>query len=213
MEKFKRYILPAMIVVISFILAIVVFPKLPVQVPAHWNYRGEVDGYMGRFWGAFMLPVVTLAMYLLFLIIPGIDPKKRNIAKFRGYFDNFIILIMLFMMTMFVYTLLWTFGHQISITYFMTVAFAILFYYVGVLIGNAQQNWFIGIRTPWTLDNVEVWDKTHQLGGKLYQWVAGLSLLGLFFADQAIIITLVLISGVSVFLVVYSYVLHRQLVK
>jgi uncharacterized membrane protein len=108
------------------------------------------------------------------------------------------------------FILLWNGGIQVSIGLVLPPAFAALYYEIGVLIGQAKPNWFIGIRTPWTLSSPKVWEKTHALGGRLYR-IAGLTaLLGIFFPDVAVLFILVPALGVSLYLVVYSYREYRK---
>ncbi|MCD6528067.1 SdpI family protein [bacterium] len=104
------------------------------------------------------------------MIIPKIDPLKKNLEKFRNYFERFFILLFLFLFYLYLLTIFWNLGLRFYIGQAMIPALAILFYYCGVLLEKAKRNWFIGIRTPWTLSSDEVWDKTHQLGGRLFNY-------------------------------------------
>ena len=89
MKLKKAEIINLLIVMASVIFAIIVYPKMPEIVSSHWNSAGQVDGYMNRFWGTFILPIVLSAIWLLFIIVPRVDPKKSNIEKFRNQFDGF----------------------------------------------------------------------------------------------------------------------------
>jgi uncharacterized membrane protein len=164
MKHTKKVIL--LLIVLSFAVSFYFYPRLPERVASHWNAAGVVDGYMSRFWGAFLMPVVISAMAMLFLLLPKIDPLKANYEKFRRYFDGFIILIMLFMGYIHGLSIAWNLGIYFNFSFAMLPPMAILFYGVGVLTQNAKRNWFVGIRTPWTLSSDEIWDKTHQLGGR-----------------------------------------------
>ena len=84
--------------------------RLPDQIASHWNIHDEVDGYMPKFWGVFMLPLITLGMFLLFLVIPAIDPLKANIVQFREAFNRFSVLLGGFMSYLFGLTLGWRRG-------------------------------------------------------------------------------------------------------
>lgn len=183
---------------------------MPDFMASHWNMRGEVNGYMSKFWGLFLMPLLALAMWLLFLLIPKIDPLKHNIQKFREYFDNFIALIILFLFYIYVLTLVWNLGYRFDLTQMMLPAFAILFYYSGVLISKTKQNWFIGIRTPWTLSSENVWKKTHKLGSKLFKACALISLLGLFFVNFAFWLVIIPVILSSVYVFIFSYLEHKK---
>lgn len=191
-----------------------VYSRLPDQMASHWNTANQVDGYISRFWGAFLMPVITVGMLLLFLVIPQIDPLKANIAQFREYFNAFIALIVVFLVYMHILTVLWNLGYDgFNIGAAMLPAMGLLFIFAGIMMGKAKRNFFIGIRTPWTLSNDRVWDKTHQLGSKLFIISGIFALLGAFFADYAIWFILVPVLGSTLFLLVYSYVLYQQETK
>lgn len=94
------------------------------------------------------MPIVTIAMWLLFLLIPKIDPLKKNIEKFRKYYDNFILLMILFLFYIFLLTIAWNKGVRFDMTTAIIPAIGILFYYIGSLMSYIKRNWFMGIRTP-----------------------------------------------------------------
>ncbi len=194
------------IILLSFAIGIYLYPQMPDRFPSHWNAAGEVDGYLPKFWGLFLLPLMSVGLFLLFLAIPRIDPLKHNIQKFRNYFDGFIFLLMAFFLYIYLLTILWAFGFIFNFIYAMVPAFSALFYYAGVLTENAKQNWFIGIRTPWTLSSERVWDKTHKLGGRLFKVAAIIGLAGLLFQDYAIWLVIIPVIFVAAYTVVYSYV-------
>ena len=202
---------------ISLILTILLFgvawyfyPQLPERVASHWNMKGEVDGYMGRFWGAFLFPFIVMGMLLVFLLIPRIDPKKQNIEKFRAHFDHFVLSFLLFMSYVYGLTLAWNLGSQFNITQWLSPAFDVLFYRIGVLIGHAEQNWMIGIRTPWTLSSSVVWQKTHRLGAKLFKVSAFIALLGFVLPDCAMWFVLIPVLVSSLWVCIYSYLEYKK---
>jgi len=198
------------IVILSFAIAVYLYPMMPDRVASHWNVQGQVDGYTDKFWGLFIMPLVSIALLLLFVAIPRIDPLKENIQKFRKTFDIFVILVLLFLLYLFGLTIIWNFGTKFNMIWALVPAFVGLFYYVGILIENAKRNWFIGIRTPWTIMNENVWNRTHKLGGKLFKISALIAVLGMLFEDYALWFVLVPIIAVSAYLVVYSYFEYQK---
>lgn len=186
-------------------------PRMPEQMASHWNAAGQVDGYMSKFWGLFLMPVMAAGMLLLFLAIPQIDPLKANIAKFREYFNTFIALLMVFLFYMQGLTLAWNLGYTgFDMGTAMLPALGLFFVYAGVMMAKAKRNWFIGIRTPWTLSSDTVWDATHRLGAKLFIGSGLLAILGVFFGAYALWFVFVPLLGSALFLVVYSYVLYQR---
>ena len=207
----KSEIIILVILAVSFAIAVYLYPQMPDQMASHWNTQGEVDGYMPKFWGLFLMPLVTAGLFLLFIAIPKIDPLKKNIEKFRRYYDTFVILIIAFFFYIYLLTLFWSQEYRFSMIQMMSPAFAILFYYIGILVENSKRNWFIGIRTPWTLSSDRVWDKTHKLGGKLFKITGAVVIFGIFFPDLAIYFVLIPVIFVAVYTIVYSYFEYQKL--
>jgi len=208
----KINILALAIIIISFAVGFYFYSLMPETVASHWNERGEVNGYMPKFWGLFLMPIISLVLFFLFLLIPRIDPLKENIDKFRKYFDRFILLIIMFLFYIYLLTIFWNLGGIFNMTLLMTPPMGILFYYAGVLIENAKRNWFIGIRTPWTLSSDNVWDKTHKLGGKLFKIGGIITVLGVFFPKYSFYFIFPIFL-ISIYLVVYSYSEHKKEVR
>lgn len=203
MNKIQLIII--LIILTSFGIGIYFYQQLPSVMASHWDAKGEVNGYMSKFWGTFLMPLISILIFLLFILIPQIDPLKENIKKFKKYFDVFILLIMLFLFVLYLWTILWNVGYELNIIYFILPAIAVIFFYAGILIEHAKRNFFIGIRTPWTLSSDTVWDKTHKLGSKLFKATAIISLLGLIFIDWAFYILIFSSLVASLYTIIYSY--------
>ncbi len=186
--------------------------QLPEQMASHWNVNDEVDDYMSKPWGVFMMLLVTLGMFVLFLVIPAIDPLKANIAKFRESFNLFIVLIVAFMLYVHGLTLAWNLGNtNFKMSTSMLPAMGLLFIFVGFMLRKAKRNFFIGIRTPWTLSSDYVWDKTHQLGATLFMAAGVLAFIGGIFGGMtAFWFLFVPVISSTLFLLVYSYLLYRN---
>ncbi len=119
---------------------------------SHWDANDQVNGYISKFWGVFLMPLITLGMLVLFLVLPNIDPLKANIAQFRESFNLFIVLIVAFMLYVHGLTLAWSLGYQdFKMSAAMLPFMGVLFIAVGWMLRKAKRNFFIGIRTPWTL--------------------------------------------------------------
>lgn len=197
------------ILAVSLCLAMIFYPQMPEQMASHWNIKGEVDGYLPKFWALFLAPFVIAGIGVLFSLIPRIDPLKKNIEAFRGYYNGFIAVIAGFMLLLQVHGILWHAGVQISPNRLIPAAIGGLLYYAGVMMMHAKRNWFIGIRTPWTLSSDKVWDKTHQVGGRLFKWAGIIALFGLVFPNQAVWLLLIPVFGIVIYTVIYSYVEYQ----
>jgi len=195
----------------SLLAGVLLWDRFPNQMASHWNINDQVDGTMSRFWGVFILPVITTGMLLLFMIFPMIDPLKANIAKFRPIFNLFIVLIILFMTYIWTLTIFWNLGStNFKMSSAMLPAIGLLFLFLGYLLRKAKRNWFIGIRTPWTLSSDRVWDETHRLGSVLFYVCAILALAGSLFGSYSFWFVIIPTLSVSLFLIVYSYFAYRR---
>jgi uncharacterized membrane protein len=190
------------------------YSHLPERVPIHWNIYGEVDGYGGRFTGAFGIPLLTLAVYILMVVTPRIDPKKANYAKFTGAYKAFLAAFVVFMLTIQTAAMLFTFGYNVNIGVITQIGIGLLFVVMGNYLTRVRHNYFFGIKTPWTLANETVWRKTHRFGGILFV-VAGLLTIASVFTWPEIrfVVTIASAIGVSLISMVYSYLVYRKLEK
>jgi len=205
-------ILSLIIILAVTIASAIVYPRLPEMAASHWNAAGQVDDTMPRFWAAFLMPLISVGLLLLFLAIPAIDPMKANIAKFGSYYNAFIALIIVFMLFIHVVTLVWNLGYdQFNIGNAILPAVGLILIFAGVMMMKAKRNFFIGIRTPWTLSNDTVWEETHKLGGKLFIAAGIITVLTIFLGEDGIWIMLP-VALLAVFIpIVYSYVLWRRI--
>lgn len=205
-------ILVLVMIIGATIAGLLLWNRLPDQMASHWNINDEVDGYMSKFWGVFMVPLITLGMFLLFLVIPAIDPLNANIAQFRESFNLFIVLFVAFMLYIYGLTLAWSLGYTgFKMSASMLPAIGLLFIFIGFMLRQAKRNFFIGIRTPWTLSSDRVWEKTHRIGSLLFMLSGALAVIGSFFGGAtALSMVMVPILGSTIFLVIYSYVLYKQ---
>ena len=176
----------------------------------HWNASGVVDGYSSRIWGLFLLPLISVGLFLLFLAIPRIDPLK-NIGKFGKHYWGLVVSLLAFLLYLDSLVISWNLG-LVSFSMFQALAPPIggLFYYLGVVTENAKRNWFVGIRTPWTLSDERVWDRTHKLGGKLFKICGLLALFGIVSESFALFLILAPIILVSIYLTTYSYFEYQR---
>lgn len=204
-------IVSALLIIVITLAGLLLWNSFPDQMASHWNEQDQVDGYMSKFWGVFMVPLLMAGLTLLFLAIPHIDPLKKNIADFRGVFNIFIVLFNVFMAFIHALTLAWNLGHTgFRMSIVMLPAMGLLFIFIGILIRKAKRNFFIGIRTPWTLSSDRVWDETHRLGSKLFIAAGVVTFIGILFPDQAFILLMVSVIAASLISVLYSYLVWRR---
>ncbi|MAF43551.1 MAG: hypothetical protein CMI54_05210 [Parcubacteria group bacterium] len=207
----KKEILPIALIALAFIVGSFLYPVLPDKMPTHWNIQGEVDAWSTKNFGVFFFPVITLGIYFLMTLIPLIDPLKRNYPKFHTPYFFFRTLFVFFFVAIYFYTLSAALGTKININYFIFPAISILFILIGLFIPKIKKNYFVGIRTPWTLHSEEVWDKTHQFSGKLFVAAGIIALTSLFFPKYSFIMVIGPILSASFISIIYSYFIFRKI--
>jgi uncharacterized membrane protein len=200
-------------IVLSFIIGMMAYPYMPGMVASHWGMDGQVNGHMPRFWGVFLLPMVSLAVFLLLFFFVRADPLIRNTKAYKVYPEWIFILIMGFMLYLQILMLAYNLGFAFNFTVWMIPAFAVFFFFLGIVIEKSKRNYTVGIRTPWTLADDQVWQETHLLGGKLFKIVAVLTLIGMFFSAYSIWFFLVPVVAASLIVVIYSYYVYEKLYK
>jgi uncharacterized membrane protein len=158
------------IVLAPFVYLAIIWNTLPEKVPTHWNFKGEIDKWGDKYSLIvllFLLPVLT---YVLMLVIPKIDPKKK-IELMGGKYYQLKFILVLFMSALVFIILFITKNQSMSSPNLIFIPIGVLFIALGNYFKVIQPNYFIGIKTPWTLESKEVWKLTHALAGKL--WIAG----------------------------------------
>lgn len=209
----KSEVFVLVLAALSLCVSVCLYPLMPEKVASHWNVRGEVDGYLPKLWGLFLLPIIFTGVALLLIAVPRIDPLKENIMAFRKYYDGFIILFSLFLFSIHLQVILWNIGVRVSPATTVPIGVGLLFFYIGILCENSRRNWFIGIRTPWTLSSDRVWEKTHRLGGKLFKAAGVIAMLGALIQEHAFILILAPIIFAAAYTIIYSYVEYQKEVK
>jgi uncharacterized membrane protein len=201
---------PLGIIGIMFLIGIFFYQQMPQLIPTHWDSAGAVNGYSTRFVGLFLLPIITLGIYLFFLLIPRIEVYKENLSKFSSYFFGFKLVFVLFFFSLYIVTIFQAKGFLFNMNYFIMPALAILFFYIGHILPFVKRNFFIGIRTPWTLSSDHVWEKTHKAGGIVFKAFGVIMLCGIFFVPLSVFFILVPLIFGAAFLVIYSYKIFRE---
>ena len=199
-----------MMLILSFLVALVLYPIMPDPMPSHWNAQGEVDGYMSKFWGMFLMPLITLGIVLLFLAIPRIDPLKANIALFIDSYNIMMVAFVAYMLYIYALTLLAALGYGFNMTFMLLPAMGVLSIIIGYQIGKAKRNFFVGIRTPWTLSSDTVWAKTHQLGKWMFMGAGAVSILCVPVGEVGFWIMMITLMAAAFVPIVYSYFLWKR---
>jgi uncharacterized membrane protein len=198
--------IPLFIVVAAIVASASVYRRLPETIPTHWDVNGQVNGWSSRAFGAWITPVLLLGLWALVRILPAIDPRGANYAKFGGAFEAIIESLMLFLLAMHILVLRAGLGQSAPIQRVVPIGVGFLLIVVGNLLPRMRPNWFIGIRTPWTLSSDRVWEKTHRFGGRVFFAGGILIVLSAFASPHAasiVLMTVVVLAAAAV--LIYSY--------
>lgn len=208
----KTRILMWIVAIAPLVLVAVTYNRLPDKIPTNWSVSGEI-AYGSKttlWWLAGISPVLAA----LLMAVPKIDPRKRNYEKFRGFYDAFAPFIMVFLFAMVALIISESLNPgRIPVAKTVTAGLGLLYAFIGNIMPKFKSNFFIGIKTPWTLSSDEVWKKTHRLGGFLF-----------FFGGIATVIMVLLVEEIPMFIglgvitaaaaigpVVMSYVWYKRL--
>jgi immunity protein, SdpI family len=209
MKLQRGEVLALVLVVVALLMSVVFYGRLPEQVPSHWNIRGEVDGYSSRPVGAFFMPAVMAGLWLLFLALPAISPRGFRFESFRAVWGILQSTILGLLLLVHALMLSAAMGKPVDVTRGAEAGVGLLIAVLGNFLGKVSRNFFVGIRTPWTLASEEVWLRTHRLGGKLFV-LAGLAMFVLTLAGAGPITTTVPLFAAALASVAASYFIYRN---
>jgi uncharacterized membrane protein len=200
----------ALMLILTAVMTLVAYPVMPDVVASHWNAAGELNGTMPKFWGLALIPLLMYGFCALFMVLPRIDPLRNNYQKFQDYYEGFILVFAAFFFFIQLQIILWGQGIRVSPNLTMPVMIGGLFVYIGFLMEHAEPNWFVGIRTPWTLSSTSVWKKTHQRAGTLFKLAGVVSMIGALAGIYASLFILIPAIAVAFYTVIYSYVEFKK---
>jgi uncharacterized membrane protein len=206
----KKELVPLTLILLMFIASSFLYSSMPEKMPIHWNSKGEIDGYGSRFTGLFLMPIITLIIYIVLSMIPKIAVYKKNIQAFYFYYSGFKIVFVLYMAALYLVMLLPNFGILFNMNFVIIPMIAGLIFFAGILMEKSKRNYFIGIRTPWTLASDNVWKKTHRIGGMGFKIIAVFMLFSLILGKYAILSSVGLLLIFVVYIFIYSYFVFKK---
>jgi len=202
------------IVLIPFMYLAYLWKELPKKVPMHWNIRGEIDRF-GDKTELILIPILLpLLTYIIFLVIPKIDPKQK-IKKMGNKYQHLKIVLTTLMSILALLIIYSAKNQSFANPNYIVLLIGISFIILGNYFKTIKPNYFIGIRTPWALENETVWKKTHNLAGKM--WFIGgviIVILSLILEKQMNFTIFMIITGIITIIPVgYSYLKFKEIVK
>ena len=208
-KNLKILIITSIITVLPVLAGIILWDKLPEQIPTHWNMAGEVDGWSSKAFGVFGLPLILLGVQLLMLFGISSDPKKQNHYGKMLFLSFWLVPVLSVVLSVITYAT--ALGGDFSINMFLPVVVGLPLVIIGNYLPKCKQNYTIGIKIPWTLNSEENWNKTHRMAGWL--WVLGGIVIMLSGFIDIVWIMVPIFFVMALVPMIYSYVLHRKSVK
>lgn len=209
-HSLKTEIWPIIIISAAIGLSFWTYPQLPDQIVSHWDFNGQANGWARREFHTIFFPTLLIIIYTLFNILPKFDPNNERYKEFSGTYLAIRNLILSAIFIIFIAATFSNLGYNINIGAIVTSTVGLLMIGLGNYFKKIKRNWFIGIRTPWTISSETVWDQTHILGGRLFI-IWGLSLILASWLTPTIT-TLALLGGIIIvfWIVIYSYILYKK---
>lgn len=207
----RKHLYPLILILVTIVLWVVFYPHLPEQMPMQWGVDGSVNWTASRLHGATLNIGMMVILYPFMLIIPKLDPKRKGyLLKTKVYWVTiYSTMSLLFLVNIFM--LIQSSGFNLAIHILVPLLIGFLFIIIGNYMQTVKPNWFMGIRTPWTLSSDSVWKKTHRFSGRLFM-LGGLFFLIIPLLPEAwifaYILTLVIITGGMP--LIYSYLIYRK---
>ena len=195
----------------ALIFSAVVYSNLPEQVPTHFNLKGEPDDWMARPFAAFGMPIFAGLMILLFHMFPRISPRRGNLDRFEDTYWLIANVVIAFMCALHVLVLGRALGWPVDITSATLLGVGLLFMIIGNVLPRTRSNWWMGIRTPWTMENENVWRATHRLAGKTFMLGGAMTIVAAMLPESIRPWLAIGALGIAGFIpVIYSYVVWRR---
>jgi uncharacterized membrane protein len=189
----------------------VMYDRLPEQMAVHFNTSNEVDGYMHKRDFLLLFTALLLLLPIVMRVFPRIDPKRENYEKFAGAFFVLRLASVLVLAGAVFFVIMYNLGHEWNAQMFVMILLGVSFVFTGNYLGRVKPNFYVGLRTPWTLSDEEVWRRTHRLGGPIWVACGILLTLAAFLPESWAWMAMILLLLVSILVpTIYSYRLFQK---
>jgi uncharacterized membrane protein len=192
-------------------ISIWAYPRLPPTMATHWNFNGTPDGFSSRLVAVAIMPALLVFMTVLFNVLPKVDPRRENYGRFLSSYWLIANAVIVFLLVAHAMVIASGLGFDVKIDRLMPFGIGLLFVFLGNYLTRVEPNWFVGIRTPWTLSSDTVWRRTHRTGGWVFV-IGGLVLASTVLLPRSAFLPLfiaivVIMPGIPI---VQSYILWKR---
>ena len=202
---------PILPIAIAVAASIYVYPHLPDRVPTHYDIRGVPNDYGPKWIATALFPAMLLVLWGIMRGLPKIDPRRANYARMESTYDLVVNLVLTMITALHLIFLRGAMAGGAPLIRLIPAVIGVSFIVMGNVMPRARPNWWFGIRTPWTLSNDRVWERTHRVGGYVMAATGVLAIMAAFFSNPFAILALAVIGiAMSVWLMAYSYYAWKQ---
>ncbi|WP_233841387.1 SdpI family protein [Dyella sp. 2HG41-7] len=212
MTPVRTLLLSTLFLVVLLAAFLWLYPHMPARVPTHWNAQGQINGYMSPQWAVGTPMIIIALIAVLAVLLPVISPRGYDIKPFVAVYSTIMLATQVVVLVAGLGVLLNAAGHTVRMPLVGMLAAGALLMVMGNYMGKLRKNFFIGIRTPWTLASDAVWERTHRMGGWLFM-LAGLAMVAMAFAGSSLTLLIVVVASIVLIPPAYSYVVYRRIEK
>lgn len=212
MKKNRTELIIWTVLAIPFIAALIVWDKLPYRMAIHFNFNGQADGFGNKPVGILMLPVINILIWVLLKFLPKFIMTQQQLDLLSKRYNIIRLLVHSFITALYLVILLYTLQHKTNVLLFIAYSILVLLLVTGNYLNNIKPNNFIGIRTPWTMKNVDVWRKTHYLTSRLWVAASLIMMCIIPFVSQLLLAKLLIVYFIIIAIppFIYSYIVSKK---
>ena len=204
-----KIILSCILTLLPMLFGIIFWDALPEQMATHWGIDGKADGSSSAFVAVFLLPCILCLANIFCMWCTSFDKKNANQNEKAMGIIYWIMPLLSFFTNGVIYAT--AFGKEINVGMLLPLEMGIMFILIGNYLPKCKQNYTLGIKIKWTLENEDNWNATHRFGGKVW-FFGGFLLLFCVFLPEKIMIPAVLIGMMPMVFapVIYSYLYYKK---
>ena len=204
-----KLILTSIIILIPIVIGLILWNKLPEKLPTHWNAEGVVDGWSSKGFAVFGLPTFLFVVHWICLLGSSADPKNKNYSEKLLQLVFWICPVISVLLGVIIYGT--ALGMEFEVDTIMLVLVGLVFIVIGNYMPKCKQNYTMGIKLPWTLNDEENWNKTHRMAGKLWV-ITGFLVMLCILAPTSVMVAIFIVTLFMAIIIptVYSYLLYRN---
>lgn len=204
--------LPLLIVAAMFVAAALLYPSLPARFPTHWGISGAPDAFSDKsFMSVFFEPILALGIYVLLIVVPFLDPKRRNLKLSFHAYNILIDAVVGMQAVVFAASMIAAYNQAFDVAKVVLIAVGLLFAVIGNYMTTVKQNWTFGVRVSWTLSDEVVWRKTNRLGGYLFVLAGAITIVCAFLPGAwSFGLMMGTLATILVITYIYSYLLYKS---